>query len=129
MFFEKELIGEKINGKHYLIRWTLFRCSKFVVYLHKFCRSDMARDMHDHPAPFISIGLWGSYLEHTPRLDRYWSAPWFRRFPSKHIHRITTIGKRGCWTLCITFRPREREWGFWVKGAWVPWTQYHEKKN
>ena len=51
----------------YLYRWTLAvlgrgrRC-----YLHRYLGSDWARDLHDHPKVFWSIGLWGGYVEQTP---------------------------------------------------------------
>ena len=51
----------------YLYRWTLAvlgrgrRC-----YLHRYRGSDWARDLHDHPKVFWSIGLWGGYVEQTP---------------------------------------------------------------
>ena len=61
----------------YLYRWTLAvlgrgsRC-----YLHRYLGSDWARDLHDHPKVFWSIGLWGGYVEQTPAGIRQWRAPW-----------------------------------------------------
>ena len=66
---------EEINGGErcptYMHRYRLLRIGKRVaVYLHKFVADDWSRDMHDHPKRFVSIGLWGSYVEETPTGDR-----------------------------------------------------------
>ena len=62
---------ERIDGDRcpYLHRWRLasFGRKRFL-YLHHFVGSDWSRDPHDHPKRFISIGLWGSYIEETPSL-------------------------------------------------------------
>src|ERR1043165_3048902 len=71
---------EEINGRGlcptYLYRWTLFQpkgnwwpWKGFGIYVHKFGGDDWSRDMHDHPKRFISIGLWGRYIEWTPCLS------------------------------------------------------------
>ena len=133
-------IAEEINGGHrcptYLYRWTLFAWrGKFSVYLHHFVNDDWSRDLHDHPKRFISIGLWGWYLEETPDL-RYESlggawrtttikryrAPWIRTFPANHIHRLT-VPSHNCWTLVIVLKP-VREWGFWHLGRFIHWRAY-----
>lgn len=67
---------EEINGADrcptYLYRWPILplRLSRALgnvnVYVHKFVGEDWARDLHDHPKRFVSIGLWGTYVEHTP---------------------------------------------------------------
>lgn len=119
---------EEINGAErcptYLYRWKLWggRHGR-AAYLHRFVGDDWSRDMHDHPKRFVSIGLWGSYVELTPDFGgKVYRAPWFRTFPAEHTHRLALIG-RECWTLVIVLRT-EREWGFWVDGTWVPWRRY-----
>lgn len=117
---------EEINGRNrcptYLYRWTLLVTRWCSVYLHHFVGDDWSRDMHDHPKRFISVGLWGSYIEETPEGERRWRAPWVRSFPAEHTHRLRLIG-RDCWTLVIVLRA-VRPWGFWHSGEWVPWRQY-----
>src|SRR5690606_35831081 len=50
----------------YLKRWWLIpRNPIFNVYLHQFLRDDDDRALHDHPWPWCSILLDGSYIEHT----------------------------------------------------------------
>lgn len=125
---------EEINGAGrcptYLHRWHLLRLPRGMnVYLHKFVGDDWSRDLHDHPKRFVSIGLWGSYVEWTP-IDSYgdgirsqtFRAPWFRTFPPEHIHRICWTG-RPCWTLVFQ-GPTRRQWGFWHRGIWYPWETY-----
>lgn len=138
---------ESINGHDrcpaYMHRWTIFQprwlrwfWRGFGVYVHKFVGDDWTRDLHDHPKRFISIGLKGRYLEHTPNTlagipiyqARLYVAPWFRTFPATHRHRITMIDDAPCWTLVIVLRT-VREWGFWPGGRWVPWRQYVQPGN
>ncbi len=147
---------EEINGggrcPTYMHRWRLLRLwGGRAVYIHKFIADDWARDLHDHPKGFVSIGLWGSYIEVTPaRLDmtRYiemiysdierpaeglaseatqrqlYTAPWFRAFPPEHIHQlILPEGVPACWTLVLV-GPARREWGFWHRGVWMHWAKY-----
>jgi hypothetical protein len=119
-------IAEEINGHErcstYLFRWTLFVAEAFKVYLHKFVGNDWSQDLHDHPKRFISIGLWGSYLEHTPDGAKRYSAPWVRSFPATHRHRLTTPWGH-CWTLVIVLKT-VRMWGFWHEGRFIPWRDY-----
>ncbi len=123
--------AEEINGRErcptYLYRWTLLaRKAKFGVYLHHFVGDDWSLDLHDHPKRFISIGLWGWYVEERPTSDgivwREYRAPWIRTFPAEHIHRIT-VPSKNCWTLVIVLKP-VREWGFWHEGKFVGWRKY-----
>jgi hypothetical protein len=118
---------EEINGKNrcptYLYRWTIARLPWFAVYLHHFVGDDWSRDLHDHPKRFISIGLWGRYVEETPSGERQYRAPWIRSFPAHHIHRLRMVNGGECWTLVIVLKT-VREWGFWHAGKFVPWRTY-----
>lgn len=117
---------EQINGAHrcptYLWRWILAKGQHWALYLHKFTGNDWSRDRHDHPKRFISVGLWGSYLEETTAGFKRYRAPWIRTFPAHHQHRLTTPWGT-CWTLVLVLRT-EREWGFWHDGIWVHWRDY-----
>jgi hypothetical protein len=133
--------AEEINGRHrcptYLYRWTLFAWrGHFSIYLHHFVGDDWSRDLHDHPKRFISIGLWGWYLEDTPdprfgekqgggwrtTMTKMYSAPWIRSFPATHIHRLR-VPSKNCWTLVIVLKP-VRDWGFWHDGKFMQWRSY-----
>ena len=138
---------EVIDGGRcpYLHRWRLasFGRKRFL-YLHHFVGSDWSRDPHDHPKRFISIGLWGGYVEETPSLaniallmngqktDDVFSwpnrteylAPWIRSFPATHIHRLILPPGGTCWTLVFTGRETQA-WGFYLPdGTWIEWMRY-----
>lgn len=66
--------AEEINGGEvcptYLYRWVLCGLPRgYKVYLHHFVGDDSTLDYHDHPKRFVSIGLWGSYVERIPVSD------------------------------------------------------------
>lgn len=130
--------AEEINGRErcptYLYRWTVAKWGSRGIYLHHFVGDDWSRDLHDHPKRFISIGLWGRYVEETPyRGNSEWAklgpvlktyrAPWIRSFPATHIHRLRLIGGRPCWTLVIVLKAT-RSWGFWHGGKFIGWREY-----
>ena len=124
---------EEINGggvcPTYMVRWCLLGTPWCKVYVHRFVGDDWARDPHDHPKRFFSIGLWGSYIEERYSVtgekvaDVRWRAPWVRSFAASHIHRIRATETGGAVTLVIVGRV-QRRWGFWLRGAWVPWDRY-----
>ena len=125
-------VAEEINGGErcptYLYRWTAVEWKKhFSVYLHHFVGDDWTRDLHDHPKRFISVGLWGWYIEETPTGKTIYRAPWLRTFPATHIHRLT-VPSKNCWTLVVVLKP-VREWGFWHLGEFVHWKTYVHSKT
>jgi hypothetical protein len=129
---------EEINGRNrcptYLYRWTIAKLGKRGIYLHHFVGDDWSLDLHDHPKRFISIGLWGSYVELTPypNPDSEWAAlgpvretflaPWIRTFPANHIHRLE-VPSKSCWTLVIVLNT-VRPWGYWHDGKFIGWREY-----
>jgi len=131
---------EQINGRErcptYLYRWLVSsRFKSLKIYIHHFVGNDWSRDLHDHPKRFISIGLWGWYLEERPcpqfpemHTHEYrYQAPWIRSFPATHIHRLR-VPSKNCWTLVIVLKP-VREWGFWHLGKFIPWRSYVNGDN
>lgn len=125
---------EEINGANrcptYLYRWTIAKVwGKRGIYVHHFVGDDWSLDLHDHPKRFISIGLWGWYIEQTPYdvgwngvTERRYNAPWFRSFPANYIHRLV-VPSKNCWTLVIVLK-NQRPWGFWHMGTFIPWREY-----
>ena len=111
-------------------------------YLHKFLRDDDDRALHDHPWPWCSILLRGSYIEHTidaggihRRMER--TTPSIKFSLPSRAHRVELLRYRHirydehgshhidrsehCWTLFVT-GPRVREWGFHCpERGWVHW--------
>ncbi|WP_079767394.1 hypothetical protein [Mycobacteroides abscessus] len=128
----------------YLLRWYVIPRNRWLnIYLHKFLRDDDDRALHDHPWWFLSLMLWGQYVEVTDEGRTVRSAPepwrWFwgdhplAFRPAKWTHRVELIStsvqdryedgtwarsatrhKLPCWTLIITGR-RSRLWGFWCR--------------
>ena len=125
-YLNRRFTLEEINGggrcPTYLYRRIILSTRWFKVYLHKFVADDWSLDLHDHPKRFVSIGLWGSYRETTPKGEQRFRAPWIRSFPAEHLHRIALTSKT-CWTLVIVFSA-SRKWGFVHNGQWIGWREY-----
>ena len=118
----------------YLLRWFLLPHNKFAnVYLHKFTGSDDPDAFHDHPWPFASLLLSGSYLEHTPggRRRRRRGSVAFRKPSFRHRIEIPTddAGRAvACRTLVVT-GPKVPRWGFWCprtrsEERFIPWHEF-----
>jgi len=124
-------IAEEINGcgrcPTYLYRWVLLSTRFGKLYIHKFVGDDWTKDLHDHPKDFMSIGIYGAYVEETVKGLEIFVAPWFRRFHAEHKHRIITPWGH-CWTI-VWVSPLKREWGFWHGGKWLQWKQYVEERG
>lgn len=132
-----------IGGRErpYMLRWYLIPRNRWLnIYLHKFCRDDDDRALHDHPWWFASLMLWGQYLETRDvtisgdcfqcehRVDQVRSFPSIAFRRSTDRHRVTlakdaTGRPVPCWTLVITGR-KVREWGFWCPKGFVPWHKF-----
>jgi len=137
--FQREEMDGDGRCPTYLVRWTLLKLwGGRSIYLHHFVGDDWSLDLHDHPKRFISIGLWGGYIEETFRPGaqscpcdqhaehvsrRIYLAPWIRSFPAEHIHRLRLIDNKPCWTLVIVLKS-VRRWGFWHGGKFVGWREY-----
>lgn len=105
------------------------------IFLHIFWRSDHDRALHDHPWPSVSFKLWGnmeevyweplhsrSYFGVTRRRKVLWFLPVFR--PALWRHRIVLKSKFSVTLFCVGFK--QRTWGFWPNGKFVPWREYLE---
>lgn len=130
--FETTYVGSKADPL--LIRYILIRFPRWGVYLHKLCRSDYDRALHDHPWPFISIILKGSYVEvHDQTTDgRTTYEPHHRGDilirPAEWRHRFILDDTTPTWTLVIVGR-RARKWGFFLPDGWCWWRQHDAEKN
>lgn len=129
--FNKTVIGPESNPL--LVRYILFRCEAFGVYLHKLCRSDYDRALHDHPWPFISVVLCGGYDEvHDQTTDGSTVTVWHKAGSvlvraAEWRHRFV-LHRAPVWTLVIVGR-RQRRWGFWLPGGWCWWRQHDTEKG
>lgn len=108
------------EGNVYLVRRFIFKTKRVTCMLHKFCRSDEDRALHDHPWSFVTIILWRGYLEHTPTgvKRKYPGMILFRR--AEWRHRVELLDNKPSWTLVFHFR-RRREWGYWLSTGWQHW--------
>lgn len=102
--------GFALGGKTPLGRTGLFS-----VRLHRFCPNYADDHPHDHPWPFVTLVIKGSYID----IDRFGNRDLLRRGsfryrPAQHAHR-TFISREGCMTIVIT-GPVIRQWGFWSEG-------------
>lgn len=120
----------------YLKRWFIVPRNRwFNIYLHRFCRSDDDRALHDHPWVNCSVLLVGSYREHCQDgrivLRKPWR-PWaFWRLPVRRAttaHRVELIDGRRVWTLFLT-GPRIRSWGFLCPQGWRHWEEFCEVRE
>ena len=116
------------QGRVFLDRWGL-ECRWFGVFVHHIAGPDPGVDLHDHPWPFVSLVVRGSYLEEVadarnPRSTTLfgrgrWSV---HRMPLTRAHRIT-LAKQGTWTLVLRGR-KQRSWGFYQPEGFVDWRAY-----
>lgn len=115
------------------LRWHLLRWRGWQVALHRWCRSDSDRALHDHTGDNVSILLTGRYREHLshawqkpgdpaylrPRV-RYPFFPYFRK--AEQPHRIE-LYRGPVWSLWIRW-PSRRTWGFYCPQGWRHWKEY-----
>lgn len=157
----------KIEGKPYMHRWYVFGYAPAdldapvgspgntrqhwwwnnqwlgAVRIHCILASDDQRAFHDHPWPFVSIGLRGSYTELTPgqvRIDsetgqltarppdhasthrHRFRAPFINHKAALDLHAL--VVERGpVWSLFLT-RPKQRSWGFVTSSGFIPWREF-----
>lgn len=91
------------------------------VFLHRIYRSDRDRHLHNHPWPFSTFLLTGSYVEELAdgkRLRQIWDV---RCNDPDHTHRVTL--EQPLWTVLLV-GPTAQKWGFVVDGKWVYWREY-----
>jgi hypothetical protein len=130
LFAKRRYIGGESDPL--LIRWLIFRIPSFGIMLHKFCRSDYDRALHDHPWTFISFILKGGYYEESDKGGSKvleWFGPGRVLYrPAEWKHRVILPengnGLIPSWSLVIIFR-RRRKWGFWLGDKWCWWRKYN----
>lgn len=112
------VIGEE--DRPYMFRWWIIPRNRFFnIYLHKVCRNDDDRALHDHPWPSLSFVLTGQVREITRDGARILRRGRIVPRSATFRHRLELIDGH-CWTLFFT-GPRVRDWGFWCPQGFVPW--------
>lgn len=127
-------IGPRDNPQ--TLRWHIFRWRGWQLALHKWCRSDDDRALHDHSADNLSLILSapGYYEvtgdEHGTPIRGDYRRPWRFHFRRAELpHRIALLDSRPVWTLWLRWPPR-REWGFWCpKAGWRHWREYVAERD
>lgn len=123
-FFDKRIISDDPTDP-LMIRYRLLRTPSFGIFIHKFCRSDHDRCLHDHPWDYLAIILKGGYWEimdddrgaqRRPGNILYRPATW--------RHRVVLQPGKTSWSLTFV-SGRKRRWGFWPNGQWCWWRKYN----
>jgi hypothetical protein len=133
VFWRRKVVSQNT----YIERLDLIRTPWFEIKIHFMQGPDPERDPHDHPWPFLSLVLRGSYIEHRHHrwgwsLSGFWDHfyterhhRWYNWMPyPEQAHRITACAP-GTITLVLT-GGRRREWGFHTRDGWVPWQEYKD---
>ncbi len=121
----------------YMRRLNILLTPWFSIKLHLIYRPDQQRDLHDHPWSFLSLVLWGSYVEDVPtepccgpcRCDDCDAdreprrVRWVNWKRAEDRHAITWVSSRPIVTLVFCGAIR-RSWGFWTKKGWVRHDRY-----
>lgn len=112
------------------LAWVIQKLG-FAVRVHEILRSDLGRDPHNHPWPYLTIILRGAYIEErfddTGKLisdpDGEWHGPGSILWrPANSWHKLHLYGGTVT-TLFITGKKCQR-WGFMTKEGFVAYDKY-----
>jgi hypothetical protein len=121
------IIGPRDNPQ--TLRWHLLRWRGWQLSLHKWCRSDEDRALHDHTGDSISLILNYGYIEKTP-YAAHWRPAWrpiFRKAEAPH-RIILDADSAPVWSLWLRWPPR-REWGFHCPKGWRHWRDFCAERD
>jgi hypothetical protein len=108
---------------------TTFNLGLFSIRIHEWHRSDDKRNMHDHPWPFLTLVLRGSYVDVSEKngivVRDQLRAGSIRFRPATHRHYVE-VPPGGALTILLTTK-KLRDWGFWVKGKFTRPLRYFGK--
>jgi len=115
VFFEKRFVvpdydNPKVASR---IRWRLFHCPYFGIYVHKWLQPDPRETPHNHPWPFFSLILWGEYYERIAGQgiwDHRYLRRWLNVVPRNRFHSVPYV-RSPTWTLMFVGRDRG-DWGY-----------------
>lgn len=130
----------------YLDRWGIRIPRLGAVLLHRMAAPDPGNELHDHPWAFLTIPLWGGYIERRAdaqhaRDDHCFilfnrSMRWETRRPFRprrmrlsEAHSVTALRRRTSWSLVFT-GPLRRDWGFYTRSqGWVDHEVYESTEE
>lgn len=122
--------------RNFLTRWRVISTPLFGLYVHRIDGPDPRPTLHDHPWPFVTFVLAGSYTEdfrstrcdHIGPIMRRRSREWRRwsvhRMRKTDAHTITSVRARTWTLLLVGRRRREPSWGYWDYYGFTPWDQH-----
>lgn len=99
--------------------------------IHHILRSDLGRDPHDHPWPYVTIILKGGYFEQRfndagEKVSAKWHGAGSILYrPAGSWHKLTLPPGETAWTLFITGK-YQNKWGFLTTDGKVPHGQYKD---
>lgn len=127
----------------YMERWWFFNPTQrdtktrrwnwipFAIRVHHILRRDEDEHEHNHPWEARTIILDGWYVEQrndsNPRISLR-DVGYTGAIGAKQFHRILDVSRGGVWTLFIMYKFRG-EWGFNVKGKFIPYKEYEHKRK
>lgn len=133
-FFNYQLITDGCEGIEgstvYMKRWFIWNDNRSPVkkrhlYLHHIRRPDRDKEFHDHPWWFLSLILWGGYLEETSKGKKRIRPGMIIFRPAAWQHRVHV--DKPSWSLVLT-GVKERDWGFWTDKGFVGWRKWGKIK-
>ena len=135
--FPVQRIFDASGASLYLERFMLLDLGPHVgrLVLHRFARSDAARELHNHPWYGVALILWGGYREER----RVWNPtggglesvrvrhlrPGNLNFLAPHTFHRADLTVHESWSLFLT-GPIVQSWGFWCRdtGRYTPWREF-----
>lgn len=125
-----------LYGTPYMRRYRFFNAPRWLggwgIRVHHILRSDLDRDLHDHPFSFWSFIVAGpGYVETTVDRVTFWPRFSLVRRRAEDLHRLHLVAP--VWTIVIR-GPVRRAWGFrreLPNGAyeWVHWKEFIKSKG
>lgn len=120
----------KVIEDSYIRRLHLIHTPVGGIMLHFYDGPDKARDLHNHPASFLSIVLRGWYVEQVAAVHpaaisswyqtiRWWN---FKRANFRDAHRIVQVAP--CTVTLVFYGKNRHTWGFFTKDGWINWRDY-----
>lgn len=129
------------QDKIYLIRWNLFEFFGISAKVHCFVGPDWDGQMHTHPFFYFNLLLTGSYIEVTEQGPKIRKAGYFSFHKPDYKHRIDLFKYdkddedaqgsifKPCLTLFITWKDKERSWGYDCSKGIVDYKKFDYKKG
>jgi len=119
------------QGELHFQRYAIIETHKWALYIHRIYKEDKDEHLHSHPWNFMSVILWGAYIEqYAPEYNRMRvkCEGSFSKADRNYFHKIVDILRGPVTTLFFTWGTHQ-PWHYWVKGEKVESTEYRKQKN